>query len=99
MMIFVFPGLEKLFFLKVSITSSELQYLVCDNLKATVIHKVMSETWTSYFNFDTCSSVSASVFSINIVFMWYLNSYTKEWGCEVTEKTKQLYCKTNRHLS
>lgn len=42
-MIFVFPGLEKLFFLKVSLLGSELQYLVCDNLKATVIHKMMSE--------------------------------------------------------
>lgn len=42
-MIFVFLGLEKLFFLKVSLLGSELQYSVCDNLKATVIHKMMSE--------------------------------------------------------
>lgn len=63
------------------------------------MHEVVSKSWTSYFNFDTRGFLSASVFSTNIVLMWYLNSYTKESGYEVTEKTKEFYSRTNKHLS
>lgn len=75
-----------------------IQDLVCYDLKAIVMHEVVSEGWTCYFNFDTCGFLSASVLNINIVIMWYLNSYTKESGYELTEKTKGLYNGTKQHL-
>lgn len=75
-----------------------IQDLVAYNLKATVMHEVVSESRTCYFNFGTCGFFSASVLSINIVIMWYLNSYTKESGHELTEKTKGFYSRTNQHL-
>lgn len=75
-----------------------IQDLVAYNLKATDMHEVVSESWTCYFNFDTCGFLSASVLSINIVIMCCLNSYTKESGHELTEKTKGLYSRTNQHL-
>lgn len=59
---------------------------------------MVSESWTSFFNFDTCGFLSASVLSINIVIMCYLNGYTKESGYGITEKTKGLYSRTNQHL-
>lgn len=82
----------KCFYSKYSII---IQDLVHYNLKAIVMHEGVSESWTSYFNVDTCGFLSASVLSINIVIMWYLNGYTKESGYELPEKTKGLYSKAN----